>query len=96
MTELTDIAKAIRTGIFFIPSATLTMHNEHSEMTPEAAAAMKELVDGGFVAVEPNGKCQTYSLTDDGAKLPRQSLAWMRKHGTRPLMQPICKDQAND
>lgn len=89
MDDLSDMAKAIRTGMFLNPRATLTMHNEQSELTPEAAAAMQELIDGGFIAVEAQGKRRTYSLTNAGAELPRQSFKWMMKHGKKSLTQPI-------
>ena len=95
MGDLSDMAKAIRTGMFMNPRATLTMHNEQSELTPEAAAAMQELIDGGYIVVEAQGKRRTYSLTDAGADLPRQSFVWMMTHGKKSLTQPIRKERSN-
>jgi hypothetical protein len=95
MADLSDMAKAIRTGMFMNPRATLTMHNEQSELTPEAAAAMQELIDGGYIVVEAQGKRRTYSLTDAGADLPRQSFDWMMTHGKKSLTQPIRKERSN-
>lgn len=85
MADLSDDALAIRTGIFLNPRTTLTMHNEESVFTDRAAAAMKELVDGGYVLAEPKGQAVTYSLQGAGFDLPRKSMAWMDKHGKFPL-----------
>lgn len=93
MSELSNMAKAIRTGFFLNPKATLTLWNEKSELTPDALAAMQELIDGGFVAVEAEGKMRRYSLTEAGAELPRQSFTWMLEHAREPLTQPIKEAQ---
>jgi hypothetical protein len=89
MSELSNMANCIRTGMFLNPKATLTMWNERSEFTPEAAAAMDELVSGGFIAVEAQGKMRRYSLTEAGEALPKMSFDWMMEHGTISLTQPI-------
>ena len=89
MTELSNMANCIRTGMFLNPKATLTLWNEKSELTPEAAAAMDELIAGGFIAVEAQGKMRRYSLTEAGEQVPRMSFDWMMKNGKKPLTQPI-------
>lgn len=85
MADLSDDALALRTGIFLNPKTTLTMHNDESVFTDRAAAAMKELVDGGYILAEPDGRKVTYRLQGPGFDLPRKSMAWMEKHGMFPL-----------
>lgn len=81
------------------PALTLTLNNEASRLTPQASAAMSELICAGFVKAEKaaNGfaSSMTYTLTDLGRKAKIQkSLAWMERHGRFSLTEPILHSSA--
>lgn len=93
MTELSNLALAIRTGFFLNPRTTLCLRNEKSRLTAEAQAAMNELVAAGILSATQDGAACIYRLTEAGAELPPQSLAWMAKHGKVSIVEPIPQEQ---
>lgn len=95
--ELSITAQVILAGHWGLsPSMELTMQNQKSRLTKQAADAMTELIYAGLVKAEKaNDSCaesMTYTLTEKGKALRfRKSIEWVEKHGNFKLTEQIVR-----
>ena len=92
MEALSDAAKALLGALWMNPKFTLRYAMVGRVPSPEADAALTELVSAGVLArkQEPGGGV-VFSMTKAGEVLdrkPKGGLAFIRKHGSFPLSVP--------
>ena len=90
MMALSDAAKALLAALWVSPKFTLRYGMVKSVPSQEADDALSQLASAGLVqrTSEPGGAV-VYSLTDAGVSMDRrQSMAFVKSHGSFPLSQP--------
>jgi hypothetical protein len=91
MSAISDRAKALLGGLWMIDRFTLRFEMVEARPSDEAALALDELLGAGLLrkTTEPGG-AEVYALTPAGMAFDRRcSMAFVKKHGSFPLSQPV-------